>query len=151
MIASTTPDRWIDRWGHWVFWMGPFILITSLLSWTPRLVLLLAGVELFQFTLHVREHHPTHPLTPVSALFISVATAMYLVGLLFYPIAAWAYLFMVCQIVFSKMVHDSNHGTGLGRFVLVGVGLGLLLWPILLTMQGVVPGLPLLRPYLILG
>ncbi len=151
MNASQPPDRWIDRWGHWVLWMGPYILIVSVLSWTPRFVLCLCAFELFQFAQHVRAHHPSHPMAPRTGLFVGVALAIYFVGSFFYPISLWAYLLMFCQVAFSAMVHDHFHGKSIGLLGLIGFGQTSIWWGVFLTIQGVVPGLPLLRPYLIPG
>lgn len=150
--SQPSRDTFLDRWGHWVLWMGPYILIVSLLAWTPRLALCLCAVELIQFTQHVRAEHPTHPITSISALFVALSWAMIVVGILLFPFSGWVYVLVFCQMTFSVAVHDHFHGRSLGLPALIGFGgASVFWWGIFLTMQGVVPGLPLLRPYLISG
>jgi hypothetical protein len=148
----TVAETFIDRWGHWVLWMGPYILIVSLLSWTPRLALLLVGVELLQFTWHVLKNHPTHPIPPISAFFVGIACTLFIVGSFFYPILGWAYMLIFCQIWFSLKVHDWIHSRDiddlLGAFVAAFCSAAPLT---MMIVQNGVPGLPLLRSYLISG
>lgn len=149
--TSVSSDTFLDRWGHWVLWMGPYILALSLVAWTPRLALLLCGVEILQFTLHVYGHHPTHPMAPVSVQLatLMVTVVLLIVGILLYPISVWTYLLLFCQITFSVAVHDRFHGRDFGLPALIGFGTASVWWGIFLTMQGVVPGLPFLRAFLL--
>lgn len=150
--SQLAADTFLDRWGHWILWMGSYILIVSLVAWTPRLALLLVGVELLQFTLHVRESHPTHPMTQQIGLFIVVAMLLVIVGLLVCPFTGWAYIIAFCQIMYSQQVHDWTHSRN--RLDAVGIvcyGAIALLFLKLLIEKQVIHSLPTLHTYLFTG
>ena len=152
--TTSSEDTFLDRWGHWVLWMGPYIVVVSIVAWTPRLMLLLAGVELLQFTLHARRYHQMHPLVAPQVLrprlaFDEFALIMIVAGLLVAPFSNWVYVLVICQVTFSGSVHSHIHGRSLGLPALIGFGIASFWWGIFLTMQGVVPGLPFLRDFLL--
>ncbi|MFA4845143.1 MAG: hypothetical protein WC654_01115 [Patescibacteria group bacterium] len=150
-LKDSPADRWIDRWGHVVFWMGPYITIVSTLAWTPRLALLLAGVETIQFTIHVRDDHPTHPMTPISFLFMVLGAVMIVIGSIVYPLVLASYILIVWQCLFSQSIHWSTHGH---------VSKWLWCRPLLFALSGLytvrtmighvyIPGHPLMRAFLL--
>lgn len=142
MSDSVVPtDTFLDRWGHFILWMGPYILIVSLIAWTPRFALLLAGIELLQFTLHVREHHSTHPMTPISALPAAVAYLMIVGGAMVYPVSFYTFGLLVVQVLFSRAVHAFNHGkwwSFVGIWILTAITIGLVK---LAVLSGETPGI----------
>ncbi|MBI4437835.1 hypothetical protein HY631_02690 [Candidatus Uhrbacteria bacterium] len=90
--------------------MGPYIAIVSLLAWTPRLAPLLLGVELVQFTVHVQARHVSHPMAPVSFLFMALGAAIVVLGSLVFPLIWASALLVVSQVLFSQSVHVNTHG-----------------------------------------
>ena len=147
-------DRWIDRWGHFVLWMGPLILIVSLLLWTPHLIPLMVGIELVQFIFHVSRHHPEHLMADVLPLF--VAGIILILGVALIPLGGvlWLLVLIGSQIGFSSTVHRWIHSDSEGdRGKLL---MNLVSFPVLSTVaiffligDGDVPGLPLLRTFLL--
>lgn len=159
--SSATTETFLDRWGHWVLWMGPFIAVVSILAWTPRLIWLMAGIELVQFVVHVSCRHPEHPMAGSLSFFM--AGVVLIIGVALIPSTrvmwlgvVWLLLLVSLQIVFSSAVHKWNHGD-MGAFVHRGAYLiSLVSYPILSVVVvvwgivvGNVLGFPLLRVFLL--
>lgn len=143
------PDTFLDRWGHWIFWMGPYILIVSLLAWTPRMALLLAGIELTQFTLHVWENHPEQPATPSFGALGLLGGVTMVVGMLIYPLSSLTFLLLLLQILFSGHIHQWIHSRNLPALGFITIEALTTVWMSLLIVKcQTTPGFPGLYAYL---
>ncbi len=150
-------ESFLDRWGHWLLWMGPYILIISVLAWTPWLALLLICVELVQFTVHAVRHHPDHPMADTMSIFVVCVVLIFGIALVPSVEIPWLFLLVVSQIILSNSVHRWIHHdftgcwfdqwkfmVGLVYFCVMGF-----VAIILMTGDGDVHGLPLLRAFLL--
>lgn len=152
--SSVSGDTFLDRWGHWVLWMGPYILIVSLLAWTPRLVFLLIGAEVQYFLWHVRKQHPQHPLMILDQFFLETALILVTVlGGALYPFSLQCWILLFCQMGFSYAIHREVHTPPGERpivpmAILMSAMMSLLMIVFMIT-SGDVPGLPLLRAFLL--
>ena len=156
--TTSSEDTFLDRWGHWVLWMGPYILIVSLLAWTPHLSLLLIGIELVQFTVHTARHHPHHPLIHPPGVVWAAGMMTIGLGILQTQWTCFMALLVVCQVVFSSSVHRWFHrekigedGVSRGKLYIDLVGFPILSVVVIICMimDESIPGFPLLRDFLL--
>lgn len=153
--TTVTEDTFLDRWGHWVLWMGPFIAVVSILAWTPRLLPLLIGVEIIQFTLHTSHHHTFHPMSGVLPMFFGGVLIIFGVAMMPSTESWWLLLLLGSQMAFSDSVHDWIHRDRVGdwfqqgRHVVDLVTFTVLSFVALILMigDGDVPCLPFLRAF----
>lgn len=150
-------ETFLDRWGHWVLWMGPYILIVALLAWTPRLILLMVGIELVQFIVHVVRYHPEHPMAQTPPFFAAAITLIFSFALIPVEGFVWLLALVGAQVGFSYSVHrwihryrtDDVFGRGKTLIDLVGFLILSAVIIVLMIGDGDVPGFPLLRAFLL--
>ncbi len=60
-IAPSPAPRFLDLWGHFI-WMSFVCTLCTVFTGQWQFIVTFASIELVQFCIHAKEHHPDHPL-----------------------------------------------------------------------------------------
>lgn len=125
--SQTTPSpapRFMDLWGHFI-WMTPVCVLCTVFTGQWQFINTFAGIELVQFIIHIKKHHPDHPFM-TSRLVRFLVTAPIFATAVYIHVTGYATLIeidkklemfalIISQIGISEMIHEYIHAKAQGK------------------------------------